>query len=170
MSRRTLILGGARSGKSRYAETLATAHLGQRVYIATAEAGDDEMKERVATHRLRRGGGWVTIEEPIRVLEILKRRDDPQSFMLFDCLTLWISNLMHVNLDVRAEVEALAGILPSLAARIVIVSNEVGLGIVPDNPLARRFRDEAGFANQRLAAACDEVVFMVSGLPWTLKG
>lgn len=165
-----LVLGGARSGKSRFAESLAADHRGERVYVATAEAGDAEMRRRIQDHRDRRGEDWRTVEEPLRLVEVLAREAVAGRFVLVDCLTLWISNLMQRDRDVAGGVEALAGMMGGLSASVAIVSNEVGLGIVPDNPLARRFRDHAGLANQRIAEAASEVVFMAAGQPLKLKG
>ncbi len=161
-----LVLGGARSGKSRYAESLAK---GQKYYIATGQAFDEEMQERIAAHRAQRGGGWNTLEAPLRVVDTLKEIDGKGRFILIDCLTIWIGNLMHEKWDVLAEVEKFFAVLVQAKARVVIVSNEVGLGIVPDNALAREFRDLQGYANQRVAQAADEVVFIAAGLPLLLK-
>lgn len=165
----TLVLGGARSGKSRYAEGLADGHGGAKIYVASAEGGDAEMRARIASHRERRGAGWTTIEAPLDAVGAIAGADGPDTFILFDCVTLWVSNLMAAGGDVEAEVARLAALLPDIAGRLVIVSNEVGLGIVPDNALARAFRDEAGRANQMLAQAAGEVVFMLAGLPMRLK-
>jgi adenosylcobinamide kinase/adenosylcobinamide-phosphate guanylyltransferase len=170
MSRHILVLGGARSGKSRHAEDLADQHQGERIYIATAEPGDEEMQRRISDHRRRRGPAWRTIEEPVELSSALKRECAEGRFVLVDCLTLWLSNLMLRERDIRQEIEHLCLMLPHLKGTLVVVSNEVGLGIVPDNELARRFRDEAGFANQRIAAACDEVAVMFAGLALKLKG
>ncbi len=167
--RHVLVLGGARSGKSRHAEALVTATGLARVYIATAEARDDEMTERVRLHQSRRGEGWRTVEEPLALVACLERESSPAHAILVDCLTLWLSNLMFAEADVEAEVKALAAALPALSGTVCIVSNEVGLGIVPDNALARRFRDLAGLANQRLAQVCGEVTFVAAGLPLKLK-
>jgi adenosylcobinamide kinase / adenosylcobinamide-phosphate guanylyltransferase len=162
----TLVLGGARSGKSRFAEGLAT---GEKVYIATAQALDQEMKARIADHQMRRGESWISVEEPLELLSALQRHDGRGRFILVDCLTLWLSNLMHAACDCAKEVQALADALPGFHSKIVMVSNEVGLGIVPDNALARSFRDEQGRCNQAIAEAADEVVMMVAGLPMWLK-
>lgn len=162
-----LVLGGARSGKSRHAEGLADGIAGDRLYIATAQPGDAEMAARIAAHRQRRGSRWTTLEAPIALAEALERADAP--FVLIDCITLWISNLLLADLDIAPRVEALAEVLRARQGVVAVVSNEVGLGIVPDNALARRFRDEAGLANQHLARACDEVVFLAAGLPLRLK-
>jgi adenosylcobinamide kinase/adenosylcobinamide-phosphate guanylyltransferase len=170
MRRHYLILGGARSGKSRHAESLAEAHRGECIYVATAEEGDEEMRGRISEHRARRGVRWRTIEEPVRLAEMLERECRADRFVLVDCLTLWMSNLMLRGKPVRPAVERLSGLLPAIEGTLALVSNEVGLGIVPDSDLGRRFRDEAGFAHQRLAAVCDEVILMVAGLPLTIKG
>lgn len=167
--RRALILGGARSGKSRAAETLARAAGSGLVYVATAQAWDAEMAERIARHRADRGAGWETIEAPRALTAALRAVDGADRVVLVDCLTLWLSNLMLAGEDVEAEGAALVGALPALSARLVFVSNEVGMGIVPDTPLGRRFRDAQGRLNQRMAAACDTVLFVAAGLPLALK-
>ncbi len=169
MAHTVLIIGGARSGKSGYAEDLASAHHGRRVYIATAEAGDEEMAMRIEAHRARRGEDWVTIEEPLELISALRTAASEDAFVLVDCLTLWLSNLMLARRDVGSEVADLCDVMKALPGRICLVSNEVGLGIVPDTPLGRCFRDEAGFANQMVAREADEVLFMVAGLPMRLK-
>ena len=166
MSGVTLVLGGARSGKSRFAEGLAPGD-GSRTYIATAEAFDDEMKERIAHHLTQRGSGWTTIEAPLDLVRTL--RGVEAGFVLVDCITIWLGNLIYHERDVRAEVSALCAALKESLATIVLVSNEVGMSIVPENPLARRFRDEQGFANQRLAEVADAVYFIAAGLPLALK-
>jgi adenosylcobinamide kinase/adenosylcobinamide-phosphate guanylyltransferase len=170
MSRRILVLGGARSGKSRHAEELALRHKGERIYIATAEPGDEEMQQRIADHRRQRGMQWRTVEEPVELTSALQRTCGEGRLVLVDCITLWLSNLMLRERDVRQEIDHFCMTLPGLQGTLILVSNEVGLGIVPDNALARRFRDEAGFANQCIAAACDEVVVMFAGLALKLKG
>lgn len=163
-----LITGGARSGKSTRAEARTRAFAGQPVYIATAEALDGEMATRIAAHRARRGTGWIEREVPLDLVPALQASDGGGA-RLVDCLTLWLSNLMHAERDWQREVDALAAALPALASPVVFVTNEVGLGIVPDNALARRFRDAAGLMNQTIAAAADEVEFVVAGLPMKLK-
>ena len=170
-SRITLVLGGARSGKSAFAERLALscAPAGERVYLATGEAGDDEMAARIARHRARRGAEWRCVEEPVELAEALAREARGNRVVLVDCLTLWISNLMAHGRDVEAESIRLADLLPSLAGPAVLVANEVGLGIVPDNPAARAFRDHAGRLNRLVAGAADRVEFIAAGLPLTLK-
>ena len=167
--RSTLVLGGARSGKSRHAEGLGRAHGGAMIYIATGEAGDAEMARRIAHHRAARGPAWTTIEEPVDLAQVLERAARPQQFVLVDCITLWITNLMARGRPVGEAVEGLCRVIAAAGGDLCLVSNEVGLGIVPDNPLARQFRDEAGQAHQRLAAVCQHVVFMVGGLPITVK-
>ncbi len=162
----TLVLGGARSGKSRHAESLAR---GKRHYIATAEILDNEMAERMSHHQSQRGEGWNTLEIPLELVEAIVRLDGKGQFILVDCITVWISNLMHAKRDVRAEVARLGVSLKNLKADVALVSNEVGQGIVPDNALARAFRDEQGFANQRLAEAADAVTFVTAGLSQVLK-
>ncbi|MBF0333557.1 MAG: bifunctional adenosylcobinamide kinase/adenosylcobinamide-phosphate guanylyltransferase [Alphaproteobacteria bacterium] len=159
----TLVLGGARSGKSAFAESLLPSG---SVYLATAQALDAEMVERVRLHRARRVG-WETVEEPLDLAAALTRLDERA--VLVDCLTLWLSNLMLAERDVDAEIEALCRALPTLAGPVAMVANEVGWGIVPDNALARAFRDHAGRLNQRIAALADRVVLVVAGLPLTLK-
>lgn len=167
LPRLTLVLGGARSGKSRYAETL----IGERpaVYIATGEARDDEMAARIRTHRARRGGNWTTREAPLDLATALAADDNTGRPRLVDCLTLWLSNLLLADRDAASECAALLDRLPRLTAPVVFVANEVGLGIVPENALARRFRDHAGRLNQDIAAMADRVVFVAAGLPLLLK-
>lgn len=166
-----LVLGGARSGKTGFAEGLAMRNGSKPVYLATAAALDAEMRERVRTHQAQRAGRFTTVEEPIELAEAILTAAKSHDVILVDCLTLWITNLLGAEKDVADAVEDLAAALSELkAARVILVSNEVGLGIVPDNPLARSFRDLAGSAHQRLAEICDDVYFVVAGLPMTLKG
>ena len=162
----TLVLGGARSGKSRHAESLITAGPPPWVYVATAEPLDDEMTSRIAAHRARRGAGWRDLEAPRDLAGALAGLRDA---VLVDCLTLWLSNLMLADADIEAESARLEDVLTRMAAPVVLVSNEVGSGIVPDNALARRFRDAQGRLNQRIAARADRVVLMVAGLPLVVK-
>ena len=166
----TLVLGGARSGKSAYAETLAAESAERLVYIATAEAADAEMADRIADHRARRGPEWTTVEEPLELAAAIARADDPDTVILVDCLTLWLGNLMAAERDVAAEIGRLVECLDEVDAKVVLVASEVGLGIVPDNALARAFRDLHGTLNQVIAAAADRVVFVAAGLPMILKG
>jgi adenosylcobinamide kinase/adenosylcobinamide-phosphate guanylyltransferase len=169
MRRSTLVLGGARSGKSAFAEGLAAPHKGAKFYIATAEAVDAEMADRIIHHQVRRGSTWQTLEAPLDLVSVLRATDAPGHFVLIDCITVWINNLMFHQRAVEPEITTLCKAISSAGGHVVIVSNEVGSGIVPDNALARAFRDEAGRANQALAAAADEVVLVVAGLPLTLK-
>jgi adenosyl cobinamide kinase/adenosyl cobinamide phosphate guanylyltransferase len=164
----TFVLGGARSGKSRYAESLITALPPPWAYVATAEAGDAEMIERIAAHRSRRGSSWRTIEAPRDLTAALKSCETMP--VLIDCLTLWLSNLMLAEADIEAEIVQLENTLAAATAPAVWVANEVGYGIVPDHPLGRRFRDLQGVLNQRLAARADRVVLVVAGLPLAVKG
>lgn len=163
----TLVLGGARSGKSTYAEGLLSS--GPALYLATGQAFDDEMAERIRLHRDRRGPHWHTMEEPLELAATLDRVLAPGRPVLVDCLTLWISNLMHAGRDVDAETATLCEVLARPAGPVVLVSNEVGLGLVPDNRLAREFRDHQGRVNQRVAQVCSRVVFVAAGLPLFLK-
>jgi adenosylcobinamide kinase/adenosylcobinamide-phosphate guanylyltransferase len=162
----TLILGGARSGKSRYAEALL-AKANPRTYLATAEPGDAEMAERIRRHRDERGSAWATREAPIELPAAIRAETGA---LLVDCLTLWLSNLMAQNRDIESAAEQLCGAIRRPGGPVVLVSNEVGLGIVPDNALARAFRDHAGRLNQRVAAIADRVLFVAAGLPLALKG
>ena len=164
----TFILGGARSGKSSHAETLTTAFPSPWTYIATAQAYDDEMRERIALHRSRRGEGWVTVDAPLDLVEAIEALPDHQP-VLIDCLTLWLTNHMLAGHDVEAECGRLTDALSQPRGPWFVVSNEVGLGIVPDNALARRFRDAAGRLNQQVAAVADSVLMMVAGLPLKVK-
>ena len=164
----TFVLGGARSGKSHHAEQLIAAHPAPWVYVATAHAYDDEMTERIAHHQARRDERWRTVDAPLDLAQTLSAMPQGQP-VLVDCLTLWLTNVMLAERDVEAECAALAGVLSRPRGPWAVVSNEVGLGIVPDNALARRFRDEAGRFNQTVAAKADHVVFMVAGLPMVVK-
>jgi adenosylcobinamide kinase / adenosylcobinamide-phosphate guanylyltransferase len=165
----TLVLGGARSGKSAFAERLVSDSGLARVYVATATAGDDEMRARIARHRTQRADGWRTVEEPLALTDCLAREAAPERAILVDCLTLWLSNLMHAGQDDEAEARKLAAWLPQATGPVVLVSNEVGLGLVPETPLGRRFRDAQGRLNQRIAAVVASVVFIAAGLPLRLK-
>lgn len=168
MQKTILITGGARSGKSRIAET-RTLELGApAIYIATAQAWDDEMRVRIVDHQARRGAEWVTISEPLDLLGALAASDG-KGPRLVDCLTLWLTNLMLADRDWHAAGQALAAALPLQQSPVILVTNEVGLGIVPDNALARAFRDAAGMLNQWVAAAADEVILAVAGLPLKVK-
>lgn len=163
----TLILGGARSGKSRYGETLVAALPPPWIYVATAEAWDDEMAARIAEHRARRDLSWRTVEAPRRLDAALKEVADTP--VLVDCLTLWLTNLMLAGDDLDAATDRLLAALAARQAPAVLVASEVGLGIVPEHKLGRDFRDAAGLLHQRVAAAADQVLFMVAGLPMVVK-
>ncbi len=168
----TLVLGGARSGKSRFAEGVIAAlpppWIPPWIYVATAEAGDAEMAARIAAHRSRRGPNWQTVDAPRDLPTALKTaRDKP---VLVDCLTLWLSNLMLADADIDAESALLDQALAATIAPVALVANEVGSGIVPDHPLGRRFRDLQGMLNQRMAARADRVVLVVAGIPLAVKG
>jgi adenosyl cobinamide kinase/adenosyl cobinamide phosphate guanylyltransferase len=162
-----LILGGARSGKSRHAEALLTRHPAPWTYLATAQAFDEEMRARIAEHRGRRDAGWQTVEAPLDLAGAL--REAGARPVLVDCLTLWLTNLMLGEHDIPAATASLEAALAARTAPTVLVANEVGLGIVPDNALARAFRDQAGLLNQRIAALAGTVLFIAAGLPLTLK-
>ncbi len=166
-----LVLGGARSGKTGFAEQLALQRGRRPAYLATAQTLDDEMRERIRAHKASRSVHFATIEEPIDLAGSLVRAAAEHDAILVDCLTLWITNLLGIGINVAAAVEDLVEALQSIAhCQVILVSNEVGLGIVPDNALARTFRDLAGAAHQRLAGVCDDVYFVVAGLPMTFKG
>jgi adenosylcobinamide kinase/adenosylcobinamide-phosphate guanylyltransferase len=164
----TFVIGGARSGKSRYAEGLTAALPAPWTYVATAEALDAEMAARIGAHRARRGANWRTVEAPRDLPEALTATKATP--VLIDCLTLWLSNLMLANADIEAETERLEQALAAAEAPVVLVANEVGSGIVPDHALGRTFRDLQGVLNQRIAARADRVVLVVAGLPLVLKG
>ena len=164
-----LVLGGARSGKSAYAERRALSCSDAPYYVATGRIWDDEMSDRVAKHRLRRGEEWTTIEEPHDLVGALGRVDDEGAVALVDCLTLWITNLMMEAEDPAPRIGALLDALAAARGTVLLVSNEVGMGIVPENAMARRFRDLAGTLHQSIAAIADEVVLVVAGIPMTIK-
>ncbi|HEY8384009.1 MAG TPA: bifunctional adenosylcobinamide kinase/adenosylcobinamide-phosphate guanylyltransferase [Microvirga sp.] len=166
--RRILVLGGARSGKSRTAQGLAEASGLDRVFVATAQAWDDEMRERIALHQAERTG-WRTREEPRALPQAIAEEAALGRVVLADCLTLWLSNLVLAEEDVDAATDALVAALAAVAGPVVLVSNEVGHGIVPATPLGRRFRDAQGRLNQRVAAACDAVLFVTAGCPILIK-
>ena len=169
-ARAVLVLGGARSGKSRYAQGLAEATGRTLVYCATATTFDDpEMRDRIARHQAERGAAWRTVEAPVDLAGTLRAETGPGRAVLVDCLTLWLTNLMLGSHDVEAATAGLARLVAELRGPVVFVSNEVGSGIVPDNALARAFRDQQGRLNQAMAAACDTAVLVVAGLPVLLK-
>ena len=165
----TLVLGGARSGKSTFAEQLIGDSGLVRVYLATATAGDDEMRSRIAHHRVQRGSGWTTVEEPLALVDALTREAADGRAVLVDCLTLWLSNLMLAERDPETEARRLAQFLGAAKHPVVLVSNEVGLGLVPETRLGRSFRDAQGRLNQIVAATVPNVVFIAAGLPLWLK-
>jgi len=168
LPRLTLVLGGQRSGKSAYAESL----IGDReaIYIATCEALDDEMAERIARHRARRGDNWTVVEECADTVAALKANDKPGRPQLIDSLGMWVANLLDADQDVAKEMKVLVQTLEELTSPVIVVSDETGLGVVPDNELARRFIDALGAANQTIAAKADRVVLVSAGLPMVLKG
>jgi adenosylcobinamide kinase/adenosylcobinamide-phosphate guanylyltransferase len=166
LPRLTLVLGGARSGKSRHAEKLIRGAPPPWTYVATAEALDDEMRDRIAHHRMRRNARWQTVDAPLDLAGVVAGLAGPA---LIDCLTLWLSNVMLGERDVELESERLLAALAAAPGPLIAVSNEVGLGLVPETPLGRAFRDAQGRLNQRAAAAADRVIFMAAGLPLSLK-
>ena len=168
LSQLTFVLGGAASGKSLYAESLVTDTGAPRVYIATGEAWDDEMRAKIAAHVDQRGPGWRTLEAPLDVAPALASVAEDEVALL-DCATMWMSNHLLAENDLEAETARLLDALAACKGKVVVVSNEVGMGIVPENALARRFRDVQGRLNKRLAAAADTVLFVAAGLPLTMK-
>ncbi|MCB1703748.1 MAG: bifunctional adenosylcobinamide kinase/adenosylcobinamide-phosphate guanylyltransferase [Halioglobus sp.] len=163
-----LILGGARSGKSALAEQRAQDSGLECVYVATATAGDGEMRARIAHHRQRRDSSWALVEEPVSLADALLQQQGSERCILVDCLTLWLSNCLHQQCWPRERARLLE-VLPTLSGHIILVSNETGLGVVPMGELSRQFVDEAGFLHQRLAALCQQVTLTVAGLPLSLK-
>jgi len=166
----TFVLGGARSGKSRFAEQLVVSTGLERHYVATGRAWDDEMRVRIDKHKADRGDLWHTQEEPLDLVGCLRAIDGEGRAVLVDCLTLWVTNLMMEQRDMGAEFASLAAYVPTARASLVIVSNEVGLGIVPENRMAREFRDHAGRLHQMIAAEAAAVYFIAAGLPLKMKG
>ncbi len=164
-----LVVGGQRSGKSRYAERLVATSGHAPVYLAIAAAGDGEMAERIAAHRGRRAEEWRTVEEPLDIATALARESRPATAVLVECLTLWLSNLIGAGRDIDAATDKLVDALERVAGPVVLVSNEVGSGIMPDNALARRYADALGSLNQRIAAVADTVVLVAAGQPLILK-
>lgn len=167
--RRVLVLGGARSGKSRTALQLAEQASAQRVYVATAQAFDDEMRERIALHRLERDRSWQTIDAPLELSEAIRAQTSSEKAVLVDCLTLWLYNIVLAERDASREADQLIGAVREVQGPLILVSNEVGQGIVPPTPLGRSFRDEQGRLNQRMAEVCDAVIFVAAGCPILLK-
>ncbi len=165
----TLVLGGTRSGKSSFAQHLAEESNRQLIYIATAEAFDDEMTDRISRHQQDRGAEWQTVEETLDLAAAITAHSSPKTTILVDCLTIWLSNVMLANQDIATALDALAQALANAPGLVILVSNEVGSGIVPESALGRQFRDEAGWMNQRVAAAADNVALITAGLPLWLK-
>lgn len=168
-----LVLGGCRSGKSTYAEKLAAKNYKRKVFVATLEAIDDaEMQHRVTLHQNSRGDDWKTIEEPLDIIDVLKTEQLQVDVFVVDCITMWITNMVCKGMKdsaIEAEIHKLVDAFVDIRASVFFVANEVGLGIVPESSLGRRFRDLAGWTNQQLARVCDDVVFMAAGLPQYLK-
>lgn len=168
-----LVLGGVKSGKSRRAEALAREwsekNLGEVVYIATARAYDDEFGERIKYHQAQRPAHWKTLEVPLEVAQMLNHYSGTQCCVLLECLTLWLSNILCDDLDLKDHIQQLCDAIESYEGELIVVSNETGMGIIPENALARRFGDEAGMLHQRLATLCDDVTLVVAGLPLSLK-
>ena len=164
-----LILGGARSGKSGFALKTASAIPGRKAFIATAQALDDEMEQRIARHKAERSAEWQSFEEPLYLGDLIARIQETYDVLLIDCLTLWITNILLGNNDIEGLAQLLLDALSACRSSVFVVSNEVGLGIVPDNRLTREFRDIAGTLNQKVAAVADEVYFMAAGLPLKIK-
>jgi adenosylcobinamide kinase/adenosylcobinamide-phosphate guanylyltransferase len=172
-SRMTFITGGCRSGKSRYALDYADRHFSKKIYLATCEALDEEMAQRIERHKKLRGPEWRTIEEPIQIVDQIRLHGDRVEVILLDCLTLWLSNLLikwNDDLRIIKETERLIDTIEQSQTSFLIVSNEAGMGIVPVDPLSRRFRDLSGMANQKMAEAAHTAILMVSGIPVFLKG
>ncbi len=169
---KTLITGGARSGKSAYALMLAERSPGAAIFIATAEARDAEMRARIDKHKAERGHRWITVEEPVAVAKAVTAHGAAGNCIVLDCLTLWTSNLLEQADDAAfaRKADELAAAVAGVAAAVIVVTNEVGLGIVPADPLSRAYRDRLGLANARLAAVCGRVILMVAGLPLMIKG
>jgi adenosylcobinamide kinase/adenosylcobinamide-phosphate guanylyltransferase len=168
-----LVLGGAKSGKSRFALDICNAFDRKRIFLATAQALDQEMDERIRRHRAERGSEWLTVEEPIEIASTIHAMDKPDTVIVVDCLTLWLNNLfMKYEEDAREidrNIDDLVEQLSNLRGAVVVVSNEVGMGIVPDNELSRRYRDTAGLLNQRIAGVADQVIAVLAGQPLVIK-
>jgi adenosylcobinamide kinase/adenosylcobinamide-phosphate guanylyltransferase len=171
MQKIVIILGGARSGKSYYALSEASLTKGKKAFIATAEALDDEMHVRIENHKKERGSDWDTYEEPLHISPLIDSIKGKYDVILIDCLTLWVSNIMHAGFDIAEEtIKLVSAISTCSPAPLYIISNEVGLGIVPESPLSRAYRDNLGHVNRQVAQASSDVVFMVAGIPLKVKG
>jgi adenosylcobinamide kinase / adenosylcobinamide-phosphate guanylyltransferase len=173
MKKITLVIGGCKSGKSRHALHLAEKGASRKIFFATCVPFDEELKERISRHKEERDGTWKTVDVPVELPEAIGAHDEEGAVLLVDCLTLWINNLLMASEDQRRIDENVTKLMAALSAArcpVILVSNEVGAGIVPENRLARLFRDAAGVANQRIAAQADEVIYMVAGIPMTIKG
>ena len=173
-SRVTFVFGGARSGKSRFSQKLGESVPGKRLFIATAQPLDDEMKKRIESHRTSRGKNWATIEEPLEISKAIRENGNEYPLILIDCLTIWISNLLERfggdEEKILEEVRSIEEAIKESDGRFIVVSNEVGMGIVPENKMARQFRELLGIVNQRMAELSDRVILMASGVPMVLKG
>ena len=172
--KKILITGGVRSGKSRYAMNLALSYPAPRIFVATAEALDEGMRERIAKHQAERKGDFLTVEEPVHLAASFRRLEVQPAIVVVDCLTVWINNLLYhfsgKDEEVQKEIQDLIEEVQRLQFPMIFVTNEVGLGVMPENPLARRYMDQLGAVNQSFAALCDEVVMMISGIPQGVKG
>ncbi|MBR9866572.1 MAG: bifunctional adenosylcobinamide kinase/adenosylcobinamide-phosphate guanylyltransferase [Oceanospirillales bacterium] len=163
------IIGGARSGKSSYAENLARNSGSDVIYIATAQAYDDEMQRRIQQHKNQRPGAWVTVEEPIEISDVIRNESAVNNCLLIDCLTLWVTNLLSADKDITDYKDRLVDAIGRVKGDIILVSNETGMGVVPMGELTRRYCDEAGWLHQKIAALADQVVLMVAGIPVVIK-
>ncbi|MDQ7837557.1 MAG: bifunctional adenosylcobinamide kinase/adenosylcobinamide-phosphate guanylyltransferase [Thermodesulfobacteriota bacterium] len=172
MKKTILVTGGCRSGKSRFALDYANRHFTSRLYLATGQALDEEMKERIRNHRKDRGQAWRTVEEPMNIARAIDQEAATAGIILIDCITMWVSNMLFQNMpeeEIMHSVGALAEKIHKPLCSFILVTNEVGAGIVPENRLARRFRDLSGMVNQKLAACADEVYWLVAGIPIKIK-
>ncbi len=165
----TLIIGGAKSGKSSFALRLCSSMKGKKIFVATAVATDSEMEEKIKRHRKERGKEWITIEEPVDIAEIIERFDSKETVILVDCLTFWLNNLFMKKENVEERIEKLIRILSGIKGNVVIVSNEVGMGIVPADEISRKYRELLGLLNQKIAHLAEKVVFMICGIPVLIK-
>ncbi len=169
MGKCILIIGGAKSGKSSYALNICKGLGKKHIFLATAQPIDEEMKEKIRRHKKERGHGWLTVEEPVYIIDKIKELDKEDTIILLDCLTLWVNNLFIYHADLEDEINRLIHTLSSLKGTIVIVSNEVSMGIVPSDKLSRRYRELLGYANQQIARLADKVILMVAGIPVAIK-